>query len=197
MSAKRAMISCGPDVPSNANPGIMLGALLGLAQRKKCDKVTFVLSDSLKPFGFWVEQLLAESTGKEGKGLIPINGESLDLPSTYNNDRIFIHMYLNSDDNLGDKRKLRAIEKAGFSVVEICMENVIELGGAYYYWQIATAIAGMIMGINPFDQPNVAESKNNTNNINDNNLAEPHHKITVDHLSIQQIQKLKVIHITL
>ena len=165
VSAKRAMISCGPDVPSNANPGIMLGALLGLAQRNKCDKVTFVLSDSIKPFGFWVEQLLAESTGKEGKGLIPVNGESLDAPSTYNTDRIFIHMYLNSDDNKTNKRKLSAIEKAGFPVVEISMENIIELGGTYYYWEIATAIAGLIMGINPFDQPNVAESKNNTNNI--------------------------------
>ncbi|MGZ4078164.1 MAG: bifunctional transaldolase/phosoglucose isomerase [Bacteroidia bacterium] len=166
-SAKQMMISCGPDVPAAVNPGISLGALLGLAQRKDRDKITFVLSSSLKSFGYWVEQLLAESTGKEGKGLIPVNGEILGNPEAYNNDRVFVHMYLPSDENVADQKKLTALEKAGHPVVSIRIENKTNLGGAYYQWEIATAIAGMVIGVNPFDQPNVTESKKNTNNILD------------------------------
>lgn len=164
-NAQQMMICCGPDVPAMANPGISLGALLGIAQRKGRDKITFVLSSSLESFGFWVEQLLAESTGKEGKGVIPVNGEELDGPGEYANDRVFVHMYLTSDSNQVNERKLKALEDAGHPVVRIAIPNKIALGGVYYLWEIATAIAGLIIGINPFDQPNVAESKTNTNNL--------------------------------
>ncbi len=166
-SAKLMMLGCGADIPAEINPGISLGTLLGLAQRKGRDKVTFVLSSSLKPFGYWVEQLLAESTGKEGKGLIPVNGEELSAPKKYADDRVFIHIFLTSDSNEADETKLKALENAGYPVVHINLPNKNALGGAYYQWEIATAIAGMIIGINPFDQPNVAESKKNTNNILD------------------------------
>jgi len=177
-SAKEAMLYCGPDVPAGNNPGISLGALLGLAQHKGRDKVTFVLSASLKPFGYWVEQLLAESTGKEDKGLIPVNGEKLDGPSSYGNDRVFVHMYLSSDTNGPDEKKLKLLEKAGHPVISIGIKKTIELGSIYYLWEIATATAGMVIGINPFDQPNVAESKKNTENILDEWSAEDaFHKI--------------------
>jgi len=164
-SAKLVMLCSGPDVPANTNPAISLGALLGLAQHKGRDKITFVLSSTLKPFGFWVEQLIAESTGKEGKGLIPVNGEKLGSPSAYGDDRIFVHIYLNSDKNAQDENRLKLVERAGHPVVRIKLLSKTQLGGIYYHWEIATAIAGMILGINPFDQPNVAESKENTNNI--------------------------------
>jgi transaldolase/glucose-6-phosphate isomerase len=164
-SAKQVLLNSGPDVPASVNPAISLGAILGLAQHKGRDKVTFVLSSSLKSFGFWLEQLIAESTGKEGKGLIPVNGEKLGLPSVYSDDRIFVHIFLASDSNTNEEKRLKLLEKAGHPVVRIGIRKKEDLGGAYYHWEIATAIAGMILNINPFDQPNVAESKENTNKI--------------------------------
>lgn len=149
-------------VPADANPGIMLGALLGVYQKQGRDKVTFILSPTISSFGYWVEQLLAESTGKEGKGLIPINGETVGAPGIYGDDRVFIHMFLSSDNNAEDEKKVKALEEAGNPVVRIGLPNKISLGGEYYRWEIAVAIAGMIIGINPFDQPNVEESKKNT-----------------------------------
>jgi transaldolase/glucose-6-phosphate isomerase len=166
-SANQMMLSCSSDVPVEANPGLRLGALLGLAQRKGRDKITFVLSSSLSSFGYWVEQLLAESTGKEGKGLIPINGEELSSTEAYADDRVFVHIFLVSDKNDIDEKKLQLLEKDGHPIVRIGLTDKIALGGAYYHWEIATAIAGMVIGINPFDQPNVAEGKKNTNNILD------------------------------
>jgi transaldolase / glucose-6-phosphate isomerase len=157
--------SCNPNVPATGNPGISLGAALGICQRNGKDKVTFVLSSSISSFGYWVEQLLAESTGKEGKGLIPVNGEALETPENYGNDRVFIYMYLPGDDNNANELKLAALETAGHPVVNIKVPDKLALGGEYYRWEIATAIAGMIIGINPFDQPNVAESKKNTDDL--------------------------------
>jgi len=163
-SAKQMEISCKHE-DAATNPGVELGVLLGVCQKRKKDKVTFVLSSSIKSFGYWVEQLLAESTGKEGRGLIPINGEEPGSPDVYGNDRVFIHMYLTSDNNKADEKKLEALEKAGHPVVRICLADKLALGGEYYRWEIATAIAGLIIDINPFDQPNVEESKKNTSDI--------------------------------
>jgi glucose-6-phosphate isomerase len=159
--------SCGPNVPAGKNPGISLGAVLGACQKNGRDKVTFVLSSSISSFGYWVEQLLAESTGKEGKGLIPVNGETLGGVERYGNDRIFVHMYLPDDDNDANEQKLSALEASGHPVVRIKVTDKLALGGEYYRWEIATAIAGMIIGINAFNQPNVAESKKNTNDLLD------------------------------
>ncbi|MEO8085450.1 MAG: transaldolase, partial [Bacteroidota bacterium] len=164
LSAKQMEISCN-GIPSGANPGISLGAVLGICQRAGRDKVTFVLSSSIHSFGYWVEQLLAESTGKEGKGLIPVNGEVPGTPGVYGKDRVFVHMYLSSDDNVEDETKIKALEEAGHPVVRIKVADKIALGAEYYRWEIAAAIAGMIIGINPFDQPNVEESKKNTNDL--------------------------------
>ncbi len=161
-SAKQMEDSCD-GIPAASNPGLNLGAVLGICQKHGRDKVTFVLSSSISSFGFWVEQLLAESTGKEGHGLIPVNGEILDAPEVYGNDRIFIHMYLPTDNNDMDEIKLKILEDAGHPIVRISVADKTALGGEYYRWEIATAIAGIIIGINAFDQPNVEESKKNTN----------------------------------
>ena len=159
--------SCGPEIPAASNPGISLGTTLGICQKNGRDKVTFVMSSSISAFGYWVEQLLAESTGKEGKGLIPVNGETIGAPEVYGKDRIFIYMHLASDDSKNDEEKLKALEAAGHPVVRINVADKLALGGEYYRWEVATAIAGMVIGINAFDQPNVAESKKNTNNLLD------------------------------
>jgi len=164
-SARQMEVSSGPSVPNAGNPGFSLGLVLGICQRHGRDKVTFVLSSSISSFGYWVEQLLAESTGKEGKGLIPVNGETLGDPSAYGSDRVFVHMFLASDDNAGDEQQLTALEAAGHPVIRITVANKLAVGGEYYRWELAVATAGMVMGINPFDQPNVEESKKNTNNI--------------------------------
>jgi transaldolase/glucose-6-phosphate isomerase len=164
-SARQMKVSCDAAVPSAYNPGLSLGLLLGICQRHGRDKVTFILSESISSFGYWVEQLLAESTGKEGKGLIPVNGEAVGDPSDYGRDRVFVHMYLPSDDNAADEQKLKALEAAGNPVVRISVPDKIALGGEYYRWEIAVAAAGVVLEINPFDQPNVEESKKNTNNI--------------------------------
>jgi len=164
-SARQMRVSSDGCVPVPGNPAMSLGVLMGICQRHGRDKVTFVLSSSISSFGYWVEQLLAESTGKEGKGLIPVNGEVPGDPTVYGNDRIFIQMYLPTDDIAADEQKLKALEVAGHPVVRIRVPDKIALGAEYYRWEIAVATAGMIIDINPFDQPNVEESKKNTNNI--------------------------------
>jgi glucose-6-phosphate isomerase len=156
---------CNLDVPSIINPGVSLGAALGVAQQHGRDKVTFIMSHSIQAFGYWVEQLIAESTGKEGKGLIPVTGEELGAPDVYGDDRVFVHMYLQGDNVADDAAKLSALEKAGHPVIYIQVENKLALGGEYYRWEIATAIAGAVIGINPFNEPNVAEGKKNTNDL--------------------------------
>jgi len=166
-SAKQVKVSSDANVPAASNPGISLGLVLGICERHGRDKVTFTLSSSISSFGYWVEQLIAESTGKEGKGLIPVNGETLGSPDVYGKDRIFIHMFLASDDNAADEEKLKALEAAGHPVVRIKVTDKIAIGGEFYRWEIATAVSGVVIGINPFDQPNVAESKKNTSNLLD------------------------------
>jgi len=165
-SAKQMESSCD-SLPALVNPGISLGVVLGVCQRHGRDKVTFVLSQSISSFGFWAEQLLAESTGKNGLGLIPVNGELLGPLKVYTNDRVFIHMYLSSDNNDADEKKLKELETAGHTIVRINVADKLALGGEYYRWEIAVAIAGIVMGINSFDQPNVEESKKNTRQLLD------------------------------
>ncbi len=150
--------------PKVSNPGIALGALLGIAQQDGRDKITFILSSTIQSFGYWAEQLIAESTGKNGKGLIPVHGEELRKPKHYRNDRVFINMHLAGDKVSGSKQ-ITALKKAGHPVVDIELSMPIDLGAEFYRWEVATAVAGLIMGINPFNEPNVAESKDNTNRL--------------------------------
>ncbi len=164
-NAHQMMISCGPFVPTEANPGISLGAFLGINSKLGRNKATFVLSKSISAFGLWVEQLIAESTGKSGKGILPVESENLGSPESYSSDRVFIHIYTKDDDIKSDERKLAALEKAGHPIVKIAIQDKLALGAEYLRWEVATATAGVVIGINAFNQPNVAESKNNTKQL--------------------------------
>jgi transaldolase/glucose-6-phosphate isomerase len=158
---------CSADIKAADNPGLNLGVTLGINQKHKRDKVTFLISPSISSFGLWVEQLLAESTGKEGQGLIPIEGEAAGPLSIYGNDRLFVYIYLAADHTAADEQKIQSFEKADRPVVRIELRDKTDLGGEYFRWEMATAVAGMVMDINPFDEPNVAESKKNTNDLLD------------------------------
>jgi transaldolase / glucose-6-phosphate isomerase len=149
-------------VPALENPAAWLGAALGEAALAGRDKVTFVLSPGIASFGLWVEQLIAESTGKEGKGILPVVDEPLGSPDVYGDDRVFVSMALagEADDQL--ESRLAALEKAGHPVVHLRLDDRYDLGQEFFRWEFATAVAGAVLRINPFDQPNVAESKANT-----------------------------------
>lgn len=156
---------CSEEIPCILNPGLSLGAFLGVCQKHQVDKITFVPSSSISSFGFWAEQLIAESTGKEQTGLIPINGEQLGEPDDYGKDRIFIQLSLDGDDCAKENGQLEKLEKDGHPIVRINLKDKINLGGLFYLWEIAVATASILLKINPFDQPNVEESKQNTKEI--------------------------------
>ncbi len=164
-SARAMASSCGPEVPVDANPALSLGAFLALNARQGRDKITLSFSRSLRSLGAWVEQLLAESTGKHGAGLIPIDGEDAGKPDSYGRDRVFVHVGLPDDDAPGAARRLTALEKAGFPVVRIEIPDRYALGGEFLRWELATAAAAAVLGVNAFDEPNVAESKQNTRKL--------------------------------
>jgi transaldolase / glucose-6-phosphate isomerase len=158
-------VSCGPVIPAAANPGISLGALLGMAARHGRDKVTFVFAEPIQAFGAWAEQLLAESTGKEGRGLVPVYGEALDSPHGYSRDRVFVSMQLRGSEAVTTAKQLAALETAGHPIVRISMPDAIAFGGEFFRWELATATAGAILCLNPFDEPDVAESKQRTRDL--------------------------------
>jgi len=147
-------------VPPAENPGIEFGLALGAAAVAGRDKVTLTASPGLASFGAWAEQLFAESTGKHGKGLIPVDGEPLGRPDVYDDDRIFIDLRLGSDAiNADHERKLNALHKAGHPVIRIVQKSTESIGQEFFRFEIATAIAGAVIGINPFDQPDVEAAK--------------------------------------
>jgi hypothetical protein len=139
---------------------------MGELARRGRDKVTFVVSDPLLTLGTWLEQLLAESTGKRGTGLLPVADEPLGEPSAYAADRVFVHVHLR-DDARGAAGRLEQLRKAGHPVVALELDDPLDLAPEFLRWEIATATAGAILGINAFDQPNVQESKDNTNRLLD------------------------------
>jgi len=151
--------ACGPDVPARDNPGVILGAVLGLAHNHGRNKVTIVTSPGIHDLGAWLEQLLAESTGKNGKGLIPVDRESLGSPENYGGDRLFVYLKLESDSDAEQDVDVEALSRASHPVLRISVPDVYNLGQEFFRWEIATAIAGSIIGINPFDQPDVEASK--------------------------------------
>ena len=148
--------SCGPDVPPAANPGVTLGAIIGEAAVHGRDKLTIVASKGLEPFGAWLEQLLAESTGKEGKGIVPVDLEPLGSPESYGKDRLFVRFALAGE---GEDAKLKALREAGQPVVTITVAKPELIGQEFVRWEVATAIAGAVIGIDPFDQPDVEAAK--------------------------------------
>jgi transaldolase/glucose-6-phosphate isomerase len=151
--------ACGPDVSARNNPGVILGAILGAAHNQGRDKVTIIASPGIYDLGAWLEQLLAESTGKNGKGLIPVDRESIAAPVTYGDDRVFAYLRLAGDMNHAHDAAIAALEADGQPVVRISVADVYNLGQEFFRWEIATAVAGSIIGINPFDQPDVEASK--------------------------------------
>lgn len=157
--------SCGPDVPPSQNPGVQLGLAMGLAGLEGRDKVTILSSKKIADFGAWAEQLIAESTGKEGKGLIPIAGEPLGESALYGNDRFFIDIRTEGEADAAHDSKLAAIEAAGHPVVRIVMKSIEHLGQEFFRFEMATAVAGSILGINPFDQPDVEAAKIKTREL--------------------------------
>jgi transaldolase/glucose-6-phosphate isomerase len=157
--ASEMVAACGSDVPARNNPGVILGAILGAAHNNGRDKVTIIASPGIYDLGAWLEQLLAESTGKNGKGLIPVDRESLSSPETYGGDRVFVYLKLESDAESATDAAIDALESAGQPVVRISVTDVYNLGQEFFRWEIATAVAGSIIGINPFDQPDVEASK--------------------------------------
>jgi transaldolase/glucose-6-phosphate isomerase len=148
---------CKPNRPVQDNPAARLGALLGEAARSGRDKLTFSLSPAIASFGDWVEQLIAESTGKEGKGILPVVGEPLGPPAGYGGDRLFVQIRL--EDDASQDAALAVLQQAGFPVVRLLLQDAYDLGGQFFLWELATAVASHLLGINPFDQPNVESAK--------------------------------------
>ena len=157
--AERMLHACAPGVPAEENPGLVLGAILGLAHNKKMDKVTIIASPGIYDLGAWLEQLLAESTGKEGKGIVPVDRERLGPPDSYGDDRVFAYLRLEDGVDSAQDAAIAALEKAGKPVVRIRVASKYDLAEEFVRWEIATAVAGAVMGINPFNQPDVEASK--------------------------------------
>jgi len=158
-SAAEMVRSCAASAPPVENPGVILGAILGCSQRRGRDKVTIIASKGISDFGAWLEQLLAESTGKLGKGIVPVDAEPLGAPAVYGNDRVFAYLRLASDQEPEQERAIAALEAAGQPVVRIAISDPMQLGQEFFRWEMATAVAGSIIGINPFDQPDVEAAK--------------------------------------
>lgn len=151
--------ACSPRTNVQNNSGVTLGVILGICANNAKNKVTLIVSPKIRSLGAWLEQLLAESTGKNGKGLIPVDQEPLGSPTNYDDDRIFVYIRLESNPDLKQDQAIDSLEQAGFSIIRLHVPSAIFLGAEMFRWEIATAVAGSIIGINPFNQPNVEESK--------------------------------------
>ncbi len=163
--AARMADPCSAQDDVAENPGLSLGAAMGALAKAGRDKVTFFMSPEIAVFGMWLEQLIAESTGKEGRGVVPVEGEEPGSPESYGDDRVFVYLKLaGSRDKTLDPR-VDALEKAGHPVVRITLDDALDLAGEFFRWEVATVAAGGVLGINPFDEPNVTESKTNTQKL--------------------------------
>jgi glucose-6-phosphate isomerase len=164
-STEEMVRACGANVAAGNNPGVILGAILGAAANQGRDKVTIVASPGIHDLGAWLEQLLAESTGKIGKGIIPVDREDLGNPSVYGNDRVIAYLRLDPAPDAAQDAAIDALEKAGQPVVRIGLPDIYNLGQEFFRWEIATATAGAIIGINAFNQPDVEASKIETKKL--------------------------------
>jgi transaldolase/glucose-6-phosphate isomerase len=144
---------------------VVLGCLLGVAAAHSRDKLTLIASPGIASLGAWLEQLVAESTGKQGRGIIPVDGEEIGAPAVYGNDRVFVHVRLENAPDAGQDAAVQRLEAAGQPVVRIPVADPRSLGQEFFRWEIATAVAGSILGINPFDQPDVEASKVETRKL--------------------------------
>jgi transaldolase / glucose-6-phosphate isomerase len=157
--------ACGTDLPVEENPGALLGIILGTAAKSGRDKVTIITSPGIYDLGAWLEQLLAESTGKQGHGIIPVDREALGAPEVYGNDRVFAYLRLERGPDAQQDAKIAVLEKAGHPVLRISIADIYDLGQEFFRWEFATAVAGAIIGINAFNQPDVEASKIATRNL--------------------------------
>ncbi len=155
--AQAMAVRCGSNVPPAENPGAWLGAIMGAAALGGRDKLTFIISPTLESFGDWVEQLIAESTGKDGQGILPVVGEPVGAPFDYGADRFFVYLRLDGDGVYD--AEVAALVAAGYPVLQLNLADRYDLGGQFFLWEMATAVAGHCLGIQPFDQPNVEAAK--------------------------------------
>ena len=163
--AKKMRARCGEGVPVRRNPGAMLGLALGVAARTGRDKMTFVASPGLRSLGTWVEQLVAESTGKGGQGIVPIDGEVLAAPDAYGDDRLFVYVRDEGAADATQDEALSRLREAGFPVLSMSVGDPYDLGAEFFRWEFATAVAGAVLQVNPFDQPDVEASKVETRQL--------------------------------
>ncbi len=161
--AERMAQSCGASVAAENNSALRLGAMMAGCARQGRDKLTLIASAPVASVGLWIEQLVAESTGKEGKGILPVAGEPLGVPENYDHDRLFAYIHVEPDAAI--EAKLQQLEAAGHPVIRHKLESPLDLGAEFYLWEFATAVAGALLGIDAFDQPNVQESKDNTKRL--------------------------------
>jgi transaldolase / glucose-6-phosphate isomerase len=165
--AHAMMMACALNAVSRDNPGVILGAILGTAHNIGRDKITIISSPGISDLGAWLEQLIAESTGKNGKGIVPVDREALGEPDVYGDDRLFAYLRLATAPDTAQDIAVAALESAGQPVITIAVEDVYNLGQEFFRWEFATAVAGSIIGINPFDQPDVEASKIETRKLTD------------------------------
>jgi hypothetical protein len=169
--ASRMSAMCGPGSLPSGNAGVRLGAILGEAALAGMDKLTFLTSPEIASFGYWVEQLVAESTGKEGRGLLPVEGEAPGKSDSYRRDRIVVHLRLSGGENREADAAATSLREMGHPLVRLDLEDAWDIGGEFLRWEVATATAAAVLEVDPFDEPNVKESKDNTGRILDAALA--------------------------
>jgi transaldolase/glucose-6-phosphate isomerase len=157
--AERMLHACAPGVPAAENPGLVLGTILGLAAARGIDKLTIAASPGIHDLGAWLEQLIAESTGKDGKGIVPVDREGIASPAGYGDDRLFVYLRLDEAPDAAQDAAVEALETAGRPVVRIHVATRYDIAEEFVRWEVATAIAGAVLRINPFNQPDVEASK--------------------------------------
>ncbi len=165
LASAAAMLGACREPDPDANPGLSLGIAMGTLARAGRDKLTFLADDQIASFGSWAEQLIAESTGKHGVGIVPVDLEPTGEPSAYGDDRVFVRLAIDGGTDVGHDALADALGAAGHPVIRITIPDPIDLGGEFVRWEVATAIAGVVLGIDPFDQPNVEEAKQLTRDV--------------------------------
>ncbi len=163
--AQVAEQNCSSYESVDSNSGLWLGLAIGALARQGRDKATFVVSGAISSFGLWVEQLIAESTGKQGKGILPVAGEPLGAPDDYGDDRVFVYLRGDEDADEALDEQVEALVRGGHPVITLSSSGPADLGRVFFFAEFAVAVAGWVLGINPFNQPNVQEAKDNTNKV--------------------------------